>query len=212
MAARDLFEDVQARLGRDAVVLRGFGLPAAEDIAATIASLELRSPFRFMTTPGGYRMSVATTNCGSLGWTSDARGYRYGAFDPEHGGRWPAMPLMFERLAAVAAKAAGFSHFAPDACLINRYGLGAKLSLHQDRDERDLRAPIVSVSLGMTATFLFGGLTRAHPIVKVPLRHGDVVVWGGEDRLRYHGVMPLQGLPHAVLGPRRINLTFRKAS
>jgi DNA oxidative demethylase len=212
MTTRDLFENARDQLGDEAVVLRGFALPSAAEIVTTIAGLALMSPFRTMTTPGGYPMSVATTNCGSLGWTSDARGYRYAAIDPEHGSRWPAMPEGFERLAVEAAEAAAFANFVPDACLINRYAPGAKLSLHQDRDERDLLAPIVSVSLGMTATFLFGGSTRAHPVAKVPLHHGDVVVWGGRDRLRYHGVMPLRGLPHSDLGLQRINLTFRKAA
>jgi alkylated DNA repair protein (DNA oxidative demethylase) len=156
-------------------------------------------------------MSVAMTNCGRAGWITDRRGYRYAAGDPETGRPWPAMPQAFAQLAGEAAKAAGFEDFEPDACLVNRYQPGSRLSLHQDKDERDYTAPIVSVSLGMRATFLFGGQRRTDPTVKVPLYHGDVVVWGGADRLRYHGVMPLGDEPHALLGGQRINFTFRKA-
>jgi len=164
-----------------------------------------------MVTPGGFTMSVALTNCGSLGWTTDSSGYRYTRDDPNSNQPWPAMPETFARLAHEAAKAAGFEDFAPDACLINRYLPGARLALHQDKDERDYSAPIVSVSLGAAATFLFGGRKRTDTSAKVPLLHGDVVVWGAEDRLRYHGVMPLKDEPHPLLGSRRINFTFRKA-
>lgn len=164
-----------------------------------------------MTTPGGYTMSVALTNCGTLGWTSDRRGYRYSRLDPASGRPWPPMPDVFLALAREAADAAGFSDFTPDACLINRYQPGSRLSLHQDKNERDFTAPIVSVSLGMTAVFLFGGHERAGKTLKVPLYHGDVVVWGGEDRLRYHGIMPVKEDPHPLLGGERINFTFRKA-
>ncbi|RYF53932.1 MAG: alpha-ketoglutarate-dependent dioxygenase AlkB, partial [Comamonadaceae bacterium] len=101
--------------------------------------------------------------------------------------------------------------FVPDACLINRYAPGTRLSLHQDRDERDLQAPIVSVSLGLPATFLWGGHDRAEKAMHVPLAHGDVVVWGGADRLRLHGVAPVSQGVHPLTGPWRINLTFRKA-
>jgi alkylated DNA repair protein (DNA oxidative demethylase) len=176
-----------------------------------VARVTEAAPFRHMVTPGGLAMSVALTNCGALGWTSDRRGYRYTANDPDTGRPWPPLPDAFARLAREAAQAAGFEHFAPDACLINRYAPGTRLSLHQDKDERDYGWPIVSVSLGMTATFLFGGLARGDRAARVPLRHGDVVVWGAEDRLRYHGVLPVKGEPHAVLGSQRINLTFRKA-
>jgi alkylated DNA repair protein (DNA oxidative demethylase) len=164
-----------------------------------------------MVTPGGFVMSVAITNCGALGWTTDARGYRYTTDDPQSGRPWPDMPDAFSRLARQAAETAGFDGFAPDACLINRYEPGARLSLHQDKDERDHSAPIVSVSLGMDATFLFGGHQRSDRPARFPLRHGDVVVWGAEDRLRYHGVLPLKDQPHPELGSQRINLTFRKA-
>ncbi len=198
-------------LGRSAFVLHGFALSRADDLLAAIAAIEAEAPFRYMVTPGGYTMSVALTNCGALGWTSDRRGYRYSAVDPLSARPWPAMPAVFARLAHEAARAAGFDGFTPDACLINRYRPGSRLSLHQDKDERDFTAPIVSVSLGMAASFLFGGDKRSARAAKVPLAHGDVVVWGGVDRLRYHGVAPLKDRPHPGLGSERINLTLRRA-
>jgi alkylated DNA repair protein (DNA oxidative demethylase) len=199
------------RLSTGAVLLHGYVLPQEAEILADIACIAAASPFRHMTTPGGFEMSVAMTNCGELGWTSDRRGYRYSPVDPLHGKPWPAMPPTFMNLAANAAEAAGYHHFRPDACLINRYAPGTRLSLHQDKDERDFSQPIVSVSLGLPATFLFGGLQRGDKTVRLPLQHGDVVVWGGEDRLRFHGVLPLRDGQHAQLGNVRINLTFRKA-
>ncbi|MFC0594415.1 DNA oxidative demethylase AlkB [Ottowia pentelensis] len=215
MQSLELFEtpaqDPCQRLGPAAMVLRGFALPYVQQVLPAIEVIAATSPFRHMVTPGGFTMSVALTNCGALGWTSDRRGYRYTSVDPDAGVPWPVMPEAFARLASQAAKAAGFEHFEPDACLVNRYTPGARLSLHQDKNERDYDAPIVSVSLGMSATFLFGGHARTDPAVKVPLHHGDVAVWGGVDRLRYHGVMPLKDEPHALLGSQRINFTFRKA-
>lgn len=198
-------------LGRCAFVLRGFALPYMAELLPAIQALERDAPFRHMVTPGGYSMSVALTNCGALGWTTDKRGYRYSEVDPDSGRPWPAMPAILDRLAREAAQAAGFPGFEPDACLVNRYLPGARLSLHQDKNERDYDAPIVSVSLGMSAVFLFGGHERSDRAAKVPLHHGDVAVWGGEDRLRYHGVMPLKDYPHPLLGSQRINFTFRKA-
>ena len=156
-------------------------------------------------------MSVALTNCGRYGWTTDAHGYRYSRNDPLSGQPWPDMPIAFDDLARRAAAEAGFPGFAPDACLVNRYEPGSRLSLHQDKDERDYGWPIVSVSLGMPAVFLFGGQDRADKSQRVPLFHGDVVVWGGVDRLRFHGVMPLKDHPHPLLGSRRINFTIRRA-
>src|SRR3989441_52300 len=170
------------------------------------------APFRHMVTPGGYRMSVAMTNCGAAGWVTDRTGYRYDSHDPQTGRPWPAMPDVFADLAAQAAARAGFDGFAPDACLINRYEPGARLSLHQDKNERDFSAPIVSVSLGLPAVFLLGGLRRADTPGRVPLVHGDVVVWGGPARLRYHGVLPLEAGHHLLMGGHRINLTFRRAA
>lgn len=198
-------------MGPQARVLRGFARTVASELLAAIDDVARTSAFRHMVTPGGFTMSAAMTNCGALGWTSDRRGYRYTAVDPLTGNPWPAMPDVLKQLASKAAAAAGFDGFEPDACLVNRYAPGAKLSLHQDKDERDHVAPVVSVSLGMTAVFLFGGLQRGDKTQRVPLYHGDVAVWGGVDRLRYHGVMPLRDAPHPDLGSQRINLTFRKA-
>jgi len=191
--------------------LRGFALADAPQLTGTIAQLVSQAPLRHMTTPGGFRMSVAMTNCGSAGWVTDRTGYRYDARDPTTGARWPAMPPVLSQLATRAAAQGGFANFQPDACLINCYEPGARLSLHQDKDERDRDAPVVSVSLGLPAVFLFGGARREDRTRPVPLVHGDVVVWGGESRLWYHGVRPLKEGEHPVLGRRRINLTFRKA-
>lgn len=198
-------------IGAQAFVLRRFALPYVDELLPAIDRLAQEAPFRHMVTPGGFTMSVALTNCGALGWTTDRRGYRYTTIDPDGGRPWPPMPAIFGRLAREAAAAAGFADFEPDACLVNRYVPGARLSLHQDRNEHDYDAPIVSVSLGMPAVFLFGGHERTDKTVKIPLEHGDVVVWGGEDRLRFHGVMPLKDRPHPLLGSQRINFTFRKA-
>ena len=191
-------------------ILRGFACSEEQAFLAGVAQIAALAPFRHLTTPGGHRMSVAMTNCGALGWVSDRRGYRYDAIDPESGKRWPPMPDLFVRLAAEAAALAGFGRFAPQACLINRYQPGAKLSLHQD--EGDFAAPIVSVSFGVEAVFLLGGLKRTDKAERVLLEHGDVVVLGGDARMRYHGVMPLKNGHHRLLGNQRINLTFRKAS
>ena len=204
-------ESREEELAPDAIVLRGFALPNANALVNALSEVTAQSPFRHMITPGGFRMSVAITNCGSLGWVTDRNGYRYHPIDPESGRPWPAMPSCFADVARSAAATAGFAGFAPDACLINRFEVGAKLSLHQDRDERDLTAPIVSVSLGLPAVFLFGGLTRADKPKRVALAHGDVVVWGRAARLRYHGVMRLEEGQHDLLGSHRVNLTFRKA-
>jgi len=215
----DLFSDAleaelprrKEAIGPAACVLRGFALPCVNELLIALGEVERRAAFRHFVTPGGFTMSVAMTNCGRLGWISDRRGYRYGELDPDTGLPWPPMPAVFERLAQASAAEAGFEGFRPDACLVNRYEAGTRLSLHQDKDERDYGAPIVSVSLGMPAMFLFGGLARSGKAARIPLVHGDVVVWGGPDRLRYHGVLPLEDRPHALLGSRRINLTFRKA-
>jgi len=199
-------------LGPGAVVLRGFAL---QDEAALLAALQeviAQAPFRHMITPGGYRMSVAMTNCGSFGWVTDRRGYRYDAIDPESGQPWPRMPDAFLTLARDAATQAGFPAFVPDACLINRYEPGAKMGLHQDKDELDFGQPIVSVSLGLPAVFLFGGAQRTDKPSRVSVTHGDVVVWGGPARLHYHGVMPLKDGHHPFMGAYRVNLTFRKAT
>lgn len=198
-------------LGPGAVVLRGFATPEQEALLVGLQGVIAQAPFRHMVTPGGLRMSVAMTNCGSLGWVTDRSGYRYTTIDPETGKHWPPMPSAFVQLAENAAAAAGFQGFVPDACLVNQYQPGTRLSLHQDKNERDLNAPIVSVSLGLPADFLFGGSNRADRAARVSLKHGDVVVWGGPARMRYHGVMPLEEGYHPVVGDHRINLTFRKA-
>ena len=195
-----------------ACLLRGFALQNESALLAALQSVTAKAPFRNMITPGGYKMSVEMTNCGSLGWITDRSGYRYDSIDPESGKRWPAMPEAFLDLAIHAAKEAGFPNFCPDACLVNRYQQGTKLSLHQDKDEKDFSQPIVSVSLGIPATFLFGGARRADKTERIALHHGDVVVWGGPARLRYHGVAPLKNAEHPLLGRVRINLTFRRAA
>ena len=198
-------------LGPGAMVLRGFALDEAPALLGAIDAVLAQAPLRRMVTPGGYRMSVEMSNCGSLGWITDRTGYRYDTIDPLSGERWPPMPAAFGALARRAADRAGFANYVPDACLINHYAPGTKLSLHQDKDERDYAAPIVSVSLGIPAMFVFGGERRADRQQRVPVRHGDVVVWGGPARLRYHGVLPLKHDQHALLGPWRYNLTLRKA-
>ena len=198
-------------LAPGAVVLRGFADSRAAMLKDDLAVVTAAAPFRHLVTPGGFRMSVVMTNCGELGWVSDRRGYRYDPLDPESGARWPAMPDSLRALARDAAARAGYDGFVPDACLINRYAPGARLSMHQDRDEKDLRAPIVSVSLGLPAVFLWGGDERADKARRVALHHGDVVVWGGPSRLRFHGVLALKDGEHPFAGGHRINLTFRKA-
>ena len=216
MSTRDLFGDHAGNPEREpladgAVLLRGF---VAKDAAALLQAVETiiaRAPFRNMVTPGGFTMSVAMTNCGRAGWLTDRKGYRYDAIDPETGRPWPDLPDPFVRLAKRAATAAGYKGFVPDACLINRYEPGTRLSLHQDRNERDFAAPIVSVSLGLPAVFLFGGAERSDRPRRYRLEHGDVVVWGGPSRLAFHGVAPLADGEHPLTGRRRFNLTLRKA-
>jgi len=209
----DLFElDLRdLPLAPGAVVLGGFARPLEGPLLAALQGIGEAAPFRHMVTPRGQPMSVAMTNCGTAGWVSDRTGYRYDTSDPESGREWPPMPAVFRDLAVQAAGRAGFGGFAPDACLINRYEPGARLALHQDKNEEDLEAPIVSVSLGLPAVFLFGGVRRADPTRRVRLTHGDVVVWGGAARLRYHGVLPLKEGQHPLMGGHRINLTFRRA-
>jgi DNA oxidative demethylase len=198
-------------IAQGAVLLRGFARPVEGELIAALREMAEQAPFRHMLTPGGHQMSVAMTNCGSAGWVTDRSGYRYDAIDPQSGKPWPPMPPSFRALAGKAAAEAGFDGFAPDACLINRYEPGARMSLHQDRDEGDFGAPIVSVSLGLPAIFLFGGLKRSDKTARYRLQHGDIAVWGGLARLAFHGVAPLADGEHAVLGRQRINLTFRKA-
>lgn len=213
MSRPDLFDDGSGgpeRLGAGIVLLHGFVADSAALLSA-VQQVLLQAPLRHMLTPGGQRMAVAMSNCGALGWVSDQAGYRYSAYDPQTGRAWPPLPELLLQLAATAAAKAGYAGFVPDACLINRYEPGTRLSLHQDRNERDLDAPIVSVSLGLPAVFLFGGMQRAERSARLPLQHGDVLVWGGPDRLRFHGVMPIAPGVHAATGACRINLTLRRA-
>jgi DNA oxidative demethylase len=214
----NLFESIpQAESSREllapgAVLLRGFARQHETELFTGLRKVTAKAPFRHMITPGGFRMSVAMTNCGSFGWITDKTGYRYDSVDPASNLAWPDMPDCFLKLAMSAASDAGYKKFVPDACLINRYEAGSKLSLHQDRNERDFEQPIVSVSLGVSAIFLFGGTHRNDKTKRVLVEHADVIVWGGPSRLRYHGVMPIKGGFHSLTEGCRINLTFRKAA
>lgn len=199
------------QVGPGSWLLHGAALAAATALYDEVQRLTALAPFRQMQTPGGYRMSVAMSNCGSLGWVTDRSGYRYAATDPDSGQPWPPLPALFLEIAGAAAERAGYPGFVPDACLINRYVPGARMALHQDKDERDFTAPIVSLSLGLPVVFLFGGARRSDPPARLLLSHGDILIWGGPDRLRFHGVMPLKAGRHELLGEQRINLTFRKA-
>lgn len=212
----DLFETLPPlrsieNLAPGAAVLRGFARASEQELLDAVEKITAVAPFRHLVTPGGYRMSVAMTNSGELGWVSDRNGYRYDAIDPATAQPWPPMPQLFQQLAAQAAEHAGFPSFQPDACLINRYAPGTRLSLHRDYDEHDAAAPIVSVSLGVPAKFLWGGLRRNDRTRPIVLESGDVVVWGGESRFVYHGIAPLPENRHSLTGELRINLTFRKA-
>jgi DNA oxidative demethylase len=213
----DLFERIaplhpsKEIMADGAALLRGAARPYEKELLPALNAVAAAAPFRHMVTPGGYTMSVAMTNCGAAGWITDRTGYRYDRIDPETGRLWPPMPACFLDLAVAAATDAGYPQFRPDACLINRYTPGARLSLHQDKNERDFANPIVSVSLGLPATFQFGGLKRTDPVRKFTLRHGDVAVWGGPSRLYYHGVLELKDGCHETIGRMRINLTFRRA-
>ncbi|WP_095053675.1 DNA oxidative demethylase AlkB [Pseudomonas sp. Irchel s3b2] len=214
----DLFADAEPeqqprreQIGEQSCVLRGFALPWLERLLPTLDAVLAAAPFRQMVTPGGFTMSVALSSCGTWGWTTDRSGYKYTRNDPQTGLPWPEMPEVFFELAQAAAREAGFIDFVPDSCLINRYIPGARMSLHQDKNEGSHTAPIVSVSLGLPATFLFGGFERSAKSQRVPLLHGDIVVWGGVDRLRYHGILPIKEGYHSQLGEQRINFTFRTA-
>jgi alkylated DNA repair protein (DNA oxidative demethylase) len=210
-AGTDLTVRPKQRMAEGAVLIHGAALPFEMDIVSALADVTRAAPFRHMVTPGGRTMSVAMTNSGAAGWVTDLSGYRYEHTDPLTGRPWPPMPKCFLEFASAAAAAAGYSDFQPDACLINRYQPGARLSLHQDKNEADFTQPIVSVSLGLAATFQFGGLKRNDPVKQFKLRHGDTAVWGGASRLYYHGVSVLKHGFHQTMGHMRINLTFRRA-
>ena len=214
----DLFTDADLQqpagvepIGAQSCVLRGFALPWVERLLPALDEVLVQAPFRQMFTPGGLPLSASLSSCGTLGWISDRNGYRYTGVDPQNGRPWPTMPEAFQQIASEAAHVAGFAHFVADACLINRYLPGAKMSLHQDRNERDFSAPVVSVSLGLPAIFLFGGDERSDKTQRISLFHGDIVVWGGVDRLRFHGVLPIKHGHHPQLGAKRLNFTLRTA-
>ncbi|RUO48879.1 DNA oxidative demethylase AlkB [Pseudidiomarina aquimaris] len=212
---QDLFSQNEhqsiVQLDTQAFVLKGFASAQDLQLWQLIQEVVAVSPWRQLTTPGGKKMSVRTTNCGRWGWLSDAKGYRYTAQDPLRNEPWPAMPELFSELAQDAAERAGFANFQPDACLVNSYLPGTRMGLHQDRDEANLQAPIVSVSLGLSAQFLWGGDSRNERPQRIELHHGDVVVWGGVDRLKFHGIGKILAGNHPLLGQQRINLTFRRA-
>jgi len=203
----DLFPEQFAGLTR----LPGFAAGTTPELWAAVQNIAGSAPFRQMVTPWGKPMSVGMTNCGAAGWVTDLTGYRYTATDPETGRAWPAMPEIFVHLAQEAAAQGRFKNFTPDACLINRYAPGARMSLHQDRNEQDFTAPIVSVSPGLSAIFLWGGPARTDKASRIILESGDVLVWGGPARLYFHGILPLKDGEHPLTGRARINLTFRKA-
>ncbi|GGC10653.1 alpha-ketoglutarate-dependent dioxygenase AlkB [Marinobacterium zhoushanense] len=207
-----LFDDQERiAIADSAWLFRGYARAQASEIVEAVRSVLRQAPLRQMQVPGGHWMSVRTSSCGDKGWVSDSRGYRYACEDPLTGRAWPAIPPLLLELAVSGAARAGFAAFEPDACLINCYQPGAKMGLHQDRDEKDLDAPIVSLSFGLPATFMFGGLTRRGSVKRFPLLHGDMLVWGGPSRMVYHGVAPLQAGEHPMLGAWRVNLTFRRA-
>lgn len=207
---QSLFEAPEIDLAPGAVLLRNFVQTEQGDLIAAIEAIATHAPFRQMVTPGGFTMSVAITNCGEAGWITDRAGYRYSPIDPLTGNLWPSMPPPLQRLATRAAAAAGYEGFTPDACLINRYLPGTRMSLHQDRQEKPLDAPVVSISLGLSATFLWGGETRNARPQRLILHHGDAVIWGGPSRLNFHGIAPLKNGTHPLLGSKRYNITFRK--
>jgi DNA oxidative demethylase len=210
----DLFENMQPNkleIVKDAYLLKSYALANEKPLLMDLAQVISQAPLRYMMTKMGFAMSAAMTNCGELGWVSDRQGYRYDMKDPSTNAAWPLMPVSFQQLATFAAAEAGFDDFVPDACLINQYQVGASMGLHQDKNELDFNQPIVSVSLGVPAVFQFGGLTRTDKTLKIPLVHGDVVVWGGQSRLNFHGIAPLKMNTHPILGAYRYNLTFRKA-
>jgi alkylated DNA repair protein (DNA oxidative demethylase) len=205
-----LFDAAELRFAPGAILLRDFVQAEQAELIAGIEAIAARSPFRQMVTPGGFTMSVAVTNCGDAGWITDRSGYRYATTDPLTSKPWPPMPALFTALATRAAAVAGYENFVPDACLMNRYLPGTRMSLHQDRQEKPLEAPVVSISLGLSAIFLWGGAARSDRPQRIALHHGDAVIWGGESRLNFHGIAPLKRGSHPVLGDLRYNITFRR--
>lgn len=212
----DLFDQMadtnrnKQELAPGALCLPAFVLDRAAEVIAELEPIFTQAPLRHLITPGGHKMSVAMSNCGELGWVSDRKGYRYQELDPLSGQAWPAMPKLFLELAQQVAEEVGYKRFQPQACLINQYLPGSKMSLHQDKDENNESAPIVSLSFGINAEFLFGGLSRGSPTKRLTLKHGDAVVWGGPSRFCFHGILPLKDSEHSLLGRQRINITFRQ--
>lgn len=210
----DLFDDQlpkKTRIAEGAYWLRGHALPAADLLWAELRKHFATYPPQQMFTPMGYKMSVRSTSMGDAAWVGTKKGYGYASIDTAINQALPPLPSTFLSLANHAATEAGYNDFTPDSCLINCYDIGSKMGLHQDKDERDFNQPIVSVSLGIPATFLFGGAKRSDKPTQIPLTHGDVVVWGGASRLFYHGVQTIKPNKHPLLGELRCNLTFRKA-
>lgn len=199
-------------IANESFILPGFAAAETNVLLTAIEAVIQEAPLRQMRTPGGFKMAAQITNCGNFGWVTDKQGYRYQTTDPETGLTWPAMPQVISQLALEAASACGFEHFTPDACLINCYQPGAGMGLHQDKDEKDFSAPIVSISLGVPAIFLFGGAKRQDKPDAHLLKNGDIVVWGGEDRLRFHGIQPIKLAHHPMTGQKRFNLTIRQAA
>lgn len=200
---------LREELEAGAVLLRQFATPQAATLLQTLHRLTRQAPFRHMRTPGGGTMSAAMASCGALGWVSSTQGYTYTPVDPASQQPWPAMPASFVSLAQDAAKAAGYAGFTPNACLLNRYQNDSHMGLHQDRDEGDTTHPIVSLSLGRTGLFMWGGQNRRDKIRTIALEHGDVLVWGGPARLHYHGIKGLGPNPHPLTEQTRYNITFR---
>jgi alkylated DNA repair protein (DNA oxidative demethylase) len=205
-----LFDISETSVAPGVVLLRDHAQAFAGALITAVETIAAAAPFQHMVTPGGFTMSAALTNCGA-GWISDRKGYRYSDINPQTGEPWPAIPALFSTLAKAAVGAAGYADFIPDACIINRYIPGARMSLHTDSQEQALDAPVVSVSLGLSATFLWGGTARSDRPQRIALHHGDVIVWGGPSRLNFHGIAPLKPGTHPSLGAQRINLTFRRA-
>ncbi|MCC5797504.1 MAG: DNA oxidative demethylase AlkB [Methylophaga sp.] len=207
----DLFNDEVIELQQSLILIKGMAADNAQRYWQSVQDIHHQSPFRKMQTPGGQMMSAEITNCGRVGWHSDRQGYRYTELDPLTGQSWPAMPICLQTLAVSAALKAGYQAFTPDVCLINRYSIDSKMGLHQDRDERDFTQPIVSVSLGLSANFVFAGSQRNGPRQHILLEHGDVLVWGGQLRKNYHGISKVLPGDDPLTGQHRINLTFRQA-
>jgi len=189
-----------------AVLMRSLALPQDNEFFTAAEAIIAARPLHHTTTPSGLPMGVMVTDCGD----SRAFANRWDTANPERMRLWPPMPPLLRDFAIRCAVRSGFPQFRPDACHINRYQAGTKLGLHQDRHECDWTQPIVSLSFGLECIFLLGGLQRTDKPRRILLEHGDVIVWGGPSRMRFHGVQPLKPGHHPLTGPYRYNLTFRK--